>query len=51
MVLNKPLREFSMTSTPNWTVSLEKISRGALSSEPLLRRWLLTNVPLLLFVS
>lgn len=46
-----PFFEFSITSTPNWTVSFENTSKGSLSSEPLLSLWLLTKVPLLLFVS
>ena len=50
-ILELPFLEFSMTSTPNCTMSPLKSSLGGLSSDPLLRRWLLINVPLLLFVS
>ena len=48
---NKPFLEFSTTSTPNCTISPDLSSLGSLSSEPLLRRTLFTNVPLLLLVS
>ena len=51
LTISPRVREFSMTSTPNCMISPELISCGELSSEALLRRWLLTNVPLLLFVS
>ena len=50
-VISKPFFEFSTTSTPNWTISPDLISFGALSSEPLLSRTLFTKVPLLLLVS
>lgn len=45
------LREFSITSTPNWRMSPEQTSRAGDSSEPLLSLWLLTKVPLLDLVS
>lgn len=44
-------RLFSVTSTPNWIISSEKISYGSLSSLHFPSRWLFTNVPLELFVS
>lgn len=51
LLLFSPLLLLSITSTPNCMWSPEKTSRGALSSPPRLRRWLLMKVPLLLFVS
>lgn len=44
-------RAFSMTSTPNWTISPELTSNGSDSVVVWLRRWLLIKVPLLLPVS